>query len=99
MPSFFSRLKGRDGPAKVAKNKKAGQQTGFSEEPPKPMWEDAWTRKTVEPEEVQDLVRGCTVELKSRGMLKLRLTSSRYRYQIDNAGDLYHTFMHWGYTG
>lgn len=68
MPSFFSRLKGKDGPAKVSKSKKGAQQTGYSEEPPKPKWEDAWTRTTVEPEEVQDLIRGCTVELKSRGM-------------------------------
>jgi hypothetical protein len=29
---------------------------------------DAWTRKSVDPEEVQELLRGCTLELKSRGM-------------------------------
>ena len=37
--------------------------------PPKPLWEgDAWTRKEVEPEEIQDLLRGCTNELKSRAL-------------------------------
>ena len=37
--------------------------------PPKPLWEgDAWTRKEVEPEEVQDLLRSCTNEVKSRAL-------------------------------
>jgi len=65
MAGFFSRLKGKDGPSKV---KKGVQQTNVSDLPLKPRWEDAWTRKTVEPEEVQQLLRGCTAELKSRGM-------------------------------
>ena len=37
--------------------------------PPKPHWEDAWTRKVVEPEEIQELLRGCTNEMKSRGTI------------------------------
>jgi hypothetical protein len=68
MPSFFSRLKGKDGPAKVSKSKKGAQQNIINDAPAKPRWEDAWTRKNVDPEEVQELLRGCTVELKSRGM-------------------------------
>ena len=84
MPSFFSRLKGSNtGPAKVSKSKKGAQQTGFNEEPSKPKWEDAWTRTSVEPEEVQELIRGCTLELKSRGMLPSQFNQSplyRYRY-------------------
>lgn len=37
--------------------------------PPKPLWGgDAWTRKEVEPEEIQELLRGCTNELKSRAL-------------------------------
>ena len=37
--------------------------------PPKPRWEgDAWTRKEVEPEEIQELLRGCTNEIKSRAL-------------------------------
>lgn len=98
MPSFFSRLKGKDGPAKVAKSKKGAQQTGFSEEPPKPKWEDAWTRNTVEPEEVQDLIRGCTVELKSRGM-RLSLQIDKHPLSISIMQDAcYHTIL-WRYTG
>ncbi|KAN0093519.1 DUF1708 domain containing protein [Hyaloscypha variabilis] len=65
MPSFFSRLKGRDGPSKV---KKGAQQAAIDAAPAKPRWEDAWTRKTVEPQEVQELLHGCTVELKARAL-------------------------------
>lgn len=67
MPSFFSRLKGKDGPAKALKSKGA-QQSTVNDPLPKPRWDDAWTRTSVEPEEVQELLRGCTLELKSRGM-------------------------------
>jgi hypothetical protein len=65
MPSFFSRLKGKDSPSKA---KKGAQQTASNDVLAKPRWDDAWTRKTVEPDEVQELLRGCTAELKSRGM-------------------------------
>jgi hypothetical protein len=70
MPSFFSKLKSnKDGPAKVTKPKKGAAQNAVSQQQAlvKPKWEDAWIRKTVDPEEVQDLLRGCTLELKSRG--------------------------------
>ena len=67
MPSFFSRLKGRDGPSKISKGKKDVQQADLNDAPAKPSWDDAWTRKTVDPSEVQELLRGCTLELKSRG--------------------------------
>ena len=73
MAGFFSRLKGKDGPAKVSKSKKGAPQNAVSEAPSKPRWEDAWTRKTVDPEEVQELLRGCTLELKSRGESLLQI--------------------------
>jgi len=67
MPSLFSRLKGKDGRLRSKKN---GQLDQLPDQlPPKPRWEDAWTRKTVEPEEVQELIRLCTKELKERGMM------------------------------
>lgn len=68
MPSFFSRLKGKDGPNKIKSKKHANLDQLATQEPQKPRWEDAWTRNTVEPEEVQDLIRRCTEELKARGM-------------------------------
>jgi len=74
MAGFFSKLKSKDGPAKVTKAQRKAQQNAAPDAPPKPQWADAWTRKTVDPDEVQELLRGCTLELKSRGVLL-----SRYR--------------------
>jgi hypothetical protein len=67
MAGFFSRLKGKDGPTTLTKSKK-GQQAASAVLPAKPKWSDAWTRTSVEAEEVQELLKGCTIELKSRGM-------------------------------
>jgi hypothetical protein len=64
MAGFFSKLKGKDG-AKAKKN--AQQETIPQGPPPRKRWDDAWTRTTVEADEVQELIRGCTVEIKSRG--------------------------------
>lgn len=65
MPSLFSRMRSRDGPKK---SKKANLESLTHQLPNKPRWEDAYTRSTVEPNEVQELVRRCTEELKARGM-------------------------------
>lgn len=73
MQSFFSRLKGKDGSSRLSKTKKNALQAVVSQPPPKPVWEDAWARKTVEPEEVQELLKQCTVELKARGMSNWQL--------------------------
>lgn len=59
--SFFSRVFRKDGHRK--------KQNGVGPaEPAKPQWTDAWLRTEVSPEEVQELLRGCTQELKARGM-------------------------------
>ena len=69
--SFFSKVfRSKDaGPVKPkTKSKKYLPETEPAPVlPPKQKWDDAWTRKDVEPEEVQELLRGCTAELKSRG--------------------------------
>ncbi|KAL3425331.1 morphogenesis protein [Phlyctema vagabunda] len=59
---LFSRKK-KDGPSKV---KKGAQDAGNVAA--KPLWDDAWTRTTVDPDEIQELCRGCTLELKSRAL-------------------------------
>ncbi|KAK3489494.1 uncharacterized protein B0T23DRAFT_202875 [Neurospora hispaniola] len=66
MPSLFSRLKHKDG----AKSKKKGADLdSFTEQLPKgPQWTDAWTRTSVEPEEVVELIILSTEELKSRAL-------------------------------
>ncbi|OLN84364.1 Morphogenesis-related protein MSB1 [Colletotrichum chlorophyti] len=66
MPSLFSRLKSKDGSHK--KSKKGGNFDAADQLPAKPRWDDAYTRKTVEPEEIQDLIKRCTEELKSRAL-------------------------------
>lgn len=72
MPSLFSRLKGKDGPTKL-KSKKNGAGLDFaSQVPEKPRWVDAYTRTTVEPEEIHELLKLCTAELKARGKLPSR---------------------------
>ncbi|KAL8949935.1 MAG: hypothetical protein Q9222_004002 [Ikaeria aurantiellina] len=64
---FFSRFRNKDAAGTSAKAKKQTHLNGNAPPPPpKPRWADAWARKDVEPEEVQDLLRGCTNELKSR---------------------------------
>ncbi|UKZ65272.1 uncharacterized protein TrAtP1_006466 [Trichoderma atroviride] len=62
MPGIFSRRK-KDG-----KSKKNGLDDSADLVLQKQKWDDAWTRKTVEPEEVRELLCGCTEELKNRGL-------------------------------
>lgn len=60
---MFTRRKGKDG-----KSKKKGANPELDQQPAKPRWTDAWARTSVEPEEVHELVKRCTEEIKSRGM-------------------------------
>lgn len=70
MAGFFSRKKKED--AVNGRSSKAKKGTVPAPlQPSKPKWEDAWARKSVDPEEVQELLRGCTLELKSKGMVSL----------------------------
>lgn len=64
MPGFFSRKKDK----KSKKDALFQADDANNQEPARQRWNDAWTRTSVEPEEVQELLRGCTVELKSRGL-------------------------------
>ncbi|KAL9100749.1 MAG: hypothetical protein Q9163_003916 [Psora crenata] len=69
---FFSKaFKSKDSnasPKPKAKKTQAHTNGAVPAPPPKPHWDDAWTRKDVEPEEIQELLRGCTHELKSRAL-------------------------------
>ncbi|KAK4128899.1 hypothetical protein N657DRAFT_45289 [Parathielavia appendiculata] len=64
MPGLFSRLKGNG----KLKSKKGALDQLANQQPQKPRWDDAWTRKTIEPDEVQELIRFCTEELKARAL-------------------------------
>lgn len=69
MPSIFSRLKGKEGSAKISKSKKNGNVDHLTHQlNTKQQWEDGFARTTVDPEEVQELVHRCTSELKARGL-------------------------------
>ncbi|POR38978.1 Morphogenesis-like protein MSB1 [Tolypocladium paradoxum] len=65
MPGLFARLKGRDGLRSKKKNATSDRANSL---PQKPKWDDAYTRKTVEPEEIHELLHCCTEELKARGL-------------------------------
>ncbi|KAI1104600.1 DUF1708-domain-containing protein [Jackrogersella minutella] len=67
MPSFFSRIRGKDG-SRLKSKKNANLDNLTHQLPNKPRWEDAYTRTTIEPEEVQDLIKRCTEELKARAL-------------------------------
>lgn len=69
---MFSRRKGKDG-----KSKKKGANQELDQQPAKPRWTDAWARTSVEPEEIHELVKRCTEEIKSRGMRQIRIWRSK----------------------
>jgi hypothetical protein len=63
MPFFAKVFKTRESSAK----KQAKLNGNGHVAPPKPQWSDAWLRSEVSPEEVQELLHGCTNEAKARG--------------------------------
>ncbi|EEH48105.1 uncharacterized protein PADG_04189 [Paracoccidioides brasiliensis Pb18] len=63
--SFFARVfRSKD----ASSSKKQSKQNGVGQVQQKPQWTDAFLRTEVSPEEVQELLHGCTIELKSRGL-------------------------------
>jgi hypothetical protein len=70
MPFFKNVFKSKEGSRFASKaGKYADQQNGGPVVPPKPRWEEAWSRKDVAPEEIQELIHVCTQEMKSRGTM------------------------------
>ncbi|KAI1852076.1 hypothetical protein JX265_008119 [Neoarthrinium moseri] len=68
MPSLFSRIRGKDGQGKLKSKKGAGLGGLADQLPAKPRWDDAYTRTTVEAEEIVELVQRCSAELKARAL-------------------------------
>lgn len=83
MPGIFSRRK------KDAKSKKNGLDDADLL-PQKKQWDDAWTRKTVEPEEIRELLHGCCEELKSRGR---PFTNAGRWAACHDSGDYLHIYL------
>ncbi|KAL7270041.1 hypothetical protein RUND412_007263 [Rhizina undulata] len=63
MPAFFEGLFKR---GNAGSKKSLDQEADVEAKPVQP--EDGWLRTQVSPEEVQELLRGCTQEIKSRGL-------------------------------
>lgn len=61
MPTFLNRVFSRD------KASKKSAVTTVEEAPRQTRWEDGWARSEVAPDEIQELLRGCTHEIKLRG--------------------------------
>lgn len=80
MPGIFSRInKARD-----ARQKKKNALNDLENSlPAKPKWDDAYTRPSVEPEEIEDLIKCCSEEIKARGMynsvISIVFLSNSYR--------------------
>ncbi|KAF2437433.1 hypothetical protein P171DRAFT_459206 [Karstenula rhodostoma CBS 690.94] len=62
---FFKKVFGSKDGSRAAK---AGHADNQPAAPPKPRWEESWTRKEVAPDEIQELIHMCTQELKSRAL-------------------------------
>ncbi|KAF1975793.1 hypothetical protein BU23DRAFT_552267 [Bimuria novae-zelandiae CBS 107.79] len=62
---FFKKVFGSKDAARAAK---AGNANSQPVAPPKPRWEESWTRKDVAPDEIQELIHVCTREMKSRAL-------------------------------
>ncbi|EAW09444.1 DUF1708 domain-containing protein [Aspergillus clavatus NRRL 1] len=65
MPFFTRVFRSKDSNTTKKSSKNAIVQNAG---PAKPTWTDAWQRTEVAPEEVRDLLRGCTHELKARAL-------------------------------
>ena len=62
---FFSRFKHKGGPA-VSRPKTDGDSSRPAVQQ-RPRYQSSWNSATVVPEEVEELVHACTLEMKSRG--------------------------------
>lgn len=69
MPGLFSRMRGKDGQGKTKSKKGSQGEDSTLQLSQRPRWEDAYTRAYVEPDEVCELLRYATDELKARGAL------------------------------
>lgn len=66
---LFSRFKNKGAqPAVKSQTDTTTISNGVLHAPPKPRYVSNWNSKAVVPDEVQELLHACTIEMKSRGM-------------------------------
>lgn len=65
MPAFLNKVFKRENSAAA---KRAEAELAAANKPVEAKYQDAWFRTSVTPEDVQELLRGCTNEIKHRGL-------------------------------
>ncbi|KAF2789805.1 hypothetical protein K505DRAFT_365289 [Melanomma pulvis-pyrius CBS 109.77] len=68
MPFFSSIFKSKDGSRSAKAGSNGNSDANGQVAQAKPRWEDAWSRKDVAPEEIQELIHVCTQEMKTRAL-------------------------------
>lgn len=96
MPAFLNKVFKRENSAAA---KRAEADAAAAAKPVEAKYQDAWFRTSVTPEEVQELLRGCTNEIKHRGLyqtfnlFQLSFQDARPRALIlQVANNLFHLF-------
>lgn len=84
---FFSRVfKHKDG---TAISPQPQQRADLNDKEPvapsRPRWEEAWSRREAAPEEVHELIRLCSREIKSRGTLNPTVSIASHASQQSSA--------------
>jgi len=64
---LFSRLKNKGAQTASKSKTQPDLSNGKPTAPVKPRWQSTWSSRTIDPEEVEELVHACTAELKLRG--------------------------------
>lgn len=79
MPAFLNKVFKRENSAAA---KKAEADAAAAAKPVEVKYQDAWFRTSVTPEDVQELLRGCTNEIKHRGLYQ---TSNSFQLSFQDA--------------
>jgi len=70
---LFSRKKNKGAQPAPNNKRQAESSNGSALAPQKPRWQSSWSSNTIDPAEVEELIRACTVEMKSRGEQRVRV--------------------------
>ena len=69
---LFSRFKNKGAQPALKDKSSADRINGHLPAPSKPRWVSNWNSKSIEVEEVEELIHACTTEMKSRGEFEPR---------------------------
>lgn len=77
---LFSRFKNKGAQPATKSKTQADLTNGKPAAPQKPRWESTWSSKTIDPDEVEELIHLCTAEMKSRGKDALVVVITHRQY-------------------